>query len=110
MNEPGEASEQRDARLTIRATITAGAILVSVIGVAYLLTWANPGALGAASLAVFTTSLIGVIVTTYVVAVRQSVSRSAPPMDDIDAELHRILADARLGDLSSRRARGRGGP
>ncbi|HKY77005.1 MAG TPA: hypothetical protein VJS45_12745 [Acidimicrobiia bacterium] len=111
MNEPGGASEQRDARPKILATISAvGAILVFVTGVAYLLTRANPGALGAASWAVFTTSLIGVIVMTYVFAVRRSASRSAPPMDDIDAELYRILADARLGDLSSRRGRGRGAP
>jgi hypothetical protein len=111
MNEPRGAPEQRNPRPRILATIgAAGAIFVLGAGAAYLLTQASPGALAATSWAVFTTGLIGVIVMISVVAARRTIPRSAPPMDDIDAELFRILADARLGDISTRRARGSGAP
>ena len=59
---------------------------------------------------VFFTGLITLVVMICIVAVRRSAARSAPPMDDIDAELFRILADARLGDISTHRVRGTGPP
>ncbi|MGH7320178.1 MAG: hypothetical protein ACRELA_11215, partial [Candidatus Rokuibacteriota bacterium] len=92
------------------------------------LTYASPEALAAASWALITTGLVGLIVMIYVVAVRRSLTgddhrrgygrgddpppepgpASGPLMDDLDAELFRILDDARLGDISiSRRPPGR---
>jgi len=63
-----------------------------------------------------TSGLVGLVVMIYVVAARagardergpESGPGPAPPMDDVDAELFRILADARLGDISTRRLHGR---
>jgi hypothetical protein len=126
MNEPGgKAPEQRDTRPRILATIgAAAAILIPGAGAAYFLTRASPEALAVAWWAVITMGLVGLIVMIYVVAAHQSVPGSgydggddppptsgpgsAPLMDHIDAELFRILADARLGDISTRRARGTG--
>jgi hypothetical protein len=86
----------------------------------------NSAALAATWWVGITTGLIGLIVMICVVATRPSLHGarddrrpeaspgSAPPMDDIDAELFRILADGRLGDISTRpahnRTRGAGAP
>jgi len=120
MNEPGgRAPEQHNPGPKIAATIGAAAILILSVGAACFLIHASPEALAATWWAVTTTSLVGVVVTIYVVAARQSPPGSGddprptsglgstPPMDDVDAELFRILADARLGDISTRRAHGR---
>jgi hypothetical protein len=107
VNEPRGSREQRSARPRILTTISAaGAILVFGAGIASFLTQASPDALAVTSWAVFTTGLIALIVMIYLAATRQSLRRSAPSMDDVDAELLRILADGRLGDISSRRPRG----
>jgi hypothetical protein len=85
----------------------------------------NPEALAAMWWVGITTGLIGLVVMIYLVAARpspghrddrrpESGAGSAPPLDDIDAELFRILADARLGDVRTRpaddRTRGAGAP
>jgi len=65
---------------------------------------ANPEVLTATWWVGITTGLIGLIVMIYVVAARPSLPGARddrPPMDDIDAELFRILTDARLGDTST---------
>ncbi|MGH9281820.1 MAG: hypothetical protein ACRD0S_02665 [Acidimicrobiales bacterium] len=105
-----------------------GGILLAGAGAGYFLTHASPEALAATSWALITTGLVGLVVGTYVIAVRQSLTGdvhrrghgrkdgpppepghpSGPPMADLDAELFRILDDARLGDISvTRRAHGR---
>ena len=80
------------------------------------LTHAGPGLLAAMWWTGITTGLIGLVCMIYVVAARvgardergpESDPGWAPPMDDVDAELFRILADARLGDISTRRLHGR---
>jgi len=114
MNETGRAFEQRNHLPRILGAIgAAGAILMLGAGAVTFLTQASPAALAATWWVGITTTLIGFIVMIYVVAARPSLSdrrdereqRAAPgsalPMDDIDAELFRILADARLGERST---------
>ena len=120
MNEPGgKAPEQRKRGPRIVATMGVAGALTAGAGAAYFLTQASPEALAATWWAGITTALIGLVVMIYVVAARPSLSGarddrrpesgpgSAPPMDDVDAELFRILADARLGDISTHRVHGR---
>jgi hypothetical protein len=89
MHEPGGAPKPRNPRPRILASIGAAGAVLSL------------GVLAPTSWAVFTTGLIGAIVMIHLVAVRQPVAPSALPMGDIDAELFRILADARLGHIRS---------
>jgi hypothetical protein len=115
MNEPGGAPEQRHHRPKILMTIgAAGAVLSLAAGVVTFLTRAGPEALAATWWVGITSGLVGLVVMISVVAARvgardepDSGPGSAPPMDDVDAELFRILADARLGDISPRRLHGR---
>jgi hypothetical protein len=118
---PGHPS--RSHSFTTLVTIgAAGTILLLGAGAAYFVTRASPELLATTSRVLVTTGLVGLLVMTCVVAVRWS--RPGPdggggpgrgqlrptpvrPAVDPDAELFRILDDARLGDLSARRwARG----
>jgi hypothetical protein len=92
----------------------AGAILILGAAAAYLLTRAGPEALAGTSRALITIGLVGLLLMAAVVAVRLSLTARghrgghgggdhqppapvpARPMDDLDAELFRIIDDARL--------------
>jgi hypothetical protein len=93
----------------------AGAILVLGAGAAFLLTRAGPEALAAASWAMTTTGLVGLLAMAVVVVRRSGTGGDypgghgrgpdrplepapAPTTDDLDAELYRIIEEERLRD------------
>ena len=111
----GQGGPNPGRSLTILVTTGAvGAILILGAGASYLLTRASPEALAGTSRALITTGLVGLLLMAAVVAVRLSLTAPghrgdrgrggdqppapvpAGPMDDLDAELFRILDDARL--------------
>lgn len=111
----GKASQSR--RLTTLMTnMVAGAILV--VGAAYFLSQAGPEALAATSSALITTGLVGLLLMAVVIVRLSRSGRGsggghagggdqppepvpAPPMDDIDAELFRIINDERLRNIQA---------
>jgi hypothetical protein len=117
-----QADPTRSTSFTTLATFgAAGLILLLGAGAAYFLTRASPEALATTARLLVTTGLLGLVVMTFVAAVRPS-RRSLPRRDggggpgrvvpqpipirpsvDPDAELFRILDDDRLGDISTRR-------
>lgn len=130
MDELGGTLEREDPRshpVRSLATIAAvGVILILGAGAGYFLAHAGPEALAVTSWALITTGLVGLIVMISVASFRQPLTGDdhhrgygrgddPPPepgpasgMDGLDAELLRILDDARLGDISiARRSPGR---